>query len=94
MSFSFWWYLGLFFLPDIGMLGYLWNNKIGAILYNLFHHQAVAIVLIFAGNYFQLEILNLIGIVFLGHSAFDRMFGYGLKYFTGFKFTHLGEIGK
>ncbi|HZJ19645.1 MAG TPA: DUF4260 family protein [Pricia sp.] len=23
----------------------------------------------------------------------DRIFGYGLKYNKGFKFTHLGEIG-
>jgi hypothetical protein len=24
----------------------------------------------------------------------DRMMGYGLKYNEGFKFTHLGTIGK
>jgi hypothetical protein len=23
----------------------------------------------------------------------DRVFGYGLKYFSGFKHTHLDEIG-
>lgn len=26
--------------------------------------------------------------------GFDRMLGYGLKYSEGFKFTHLGIIGK
>lgn len=30
----------------------------------------------------------------LGHSAMDRLFGYGLKYNKGFKYTHLGEIGR
>ncbi len=30
----------------------------------------------------------------LGHSAMDRVFGYGLKYTTGFQDTHLGKIGK
>lgn len=27
------------------------------------------------------------------HAAMDRIFGYGLKYEKGFKYTHLGEIG-
>lgn len=34
------------------------------------------------------------GIIIFGHASFDRFFGYGLKYENGFKFTHLGEIGK
>jgi len=29
-----------------------------------------------------------------GHSSMDRMFGYGLKTEEGFKYTHLGMIGK
>ncbi|HEY0262180.1 MAG TPA: DUF4260 family protein [Chitinophagales bacterium] len=29
-----------------------------------------------------------------GHSSMDRFFGYGLKTEEGFKFTHLGKIGK
>ena len=38
-------------------------------------------------------LINL-GIILFGHSSMDRFFGYGLKYENGFKFTHLGEIGK
>jgi hypothetical protein len=30
----------------------------------------------------------------LGHSSFDRVLGYGLKYDDDFKHTHLGWIGK
>ncbi|MEO6611453.1 MAG: DUF4260 family protein [Chitinophagaceae bacterium] len=30
----------------------------------------------------------------VGHSSMDRMFGYGLKTNEGFKYTHLGMIGK
>ncbi len=90
-----WWlFFALLLLPDIGMLGYAAGQRAGAICYNLFHHQGIAAILIIAGWYTQLEWLVLAGIVVLGHSAMDRMFGYGLKYFSGFKDTHLGPIGK
>jgi hypothetical protein len=39
------------------------------------------------------ELMNT-GIVLLGHSSMDRFFGYGLKHFDGFNYTHLGQIGK
>jgi hypothetical protein len=32
--------------------------------------------------------------IWLGHVGFDRMLGYGLKYATGFRDTHLGVIGR
>lgn len=89
-----WWYLILLIGPDISMLGYLAGDKAGAICYNLFHHKAVGILItaigIFSGNW----VLDVIGVIIFGHSCMDRMFGYGLKYFEGFKFTHLGKIGK
>ena len=34
----------------------------------------------------------LAGTVLLGHSAFDRVLGYGLKYPDAFKHTHFDEI--
>lgn len=94
LNFAWWWFLALFLLPDIGMVGYFFGNKAGAFLYNLFHHKALAILIFLPGLIFQNEILQLAGIVLFAHSAFDRMLGYGLKYEEGFKFTHLGKIGK
>ncbi|MCP9198783.1 DUF4260 domain-containing protein [Gramella sp. GC03-9] len=94
LNYSWWWFAGLFFLPDIGMLGYLVNNKIGAISYNIFHHKAIAIGIGLIGIFSQSPELQLAGIILFSHSSFDRMLGYGLKYEKGFKFTHLGEIGK
>jgi hypothetical protein len=35
-----------------------------------------------------------IGIIWLGHVGFDRFAGYGLKYDTSFKNTHLGTLFK
>jgi hypothetical protein len=94
LPFSWWWYLGLFFAPDISMLGYTAGNKVGAFCYNLFHHILLAVAVYLLGFYMQLDWLQAAGAILLGHLAFDRILGYGLKYITGFKFTHLGKIGK
>lgn len=90
-----WWlFLALLLLPDISMVGYVVNNRWGAVLYNLFHHQGVAVMVIGIGWYAGQPYVLLAGIVLLGHSAMDRMLGYGLKYITSFQDTHLGKIGK
>ena len=94
LYFSYWLFLALFFLPDIGMAGYLFGNKAGAFTYNLFHHKGLAIMIYLAGFFFLNEYLQLAGVIMFSHSSFDRLLGYGLKYEEGFKFTHLGEIGK
>jgi len=82
----------LFFAPDISMLGYLVDTKVGAISYNLFHHKGLAIVLAIAGYYWQNETILSIGILLCAHSSFDRIWGYGLKYVDSFKNTHLGRL--
>jgi hypothetical protein len=38
--------------------------------------------------------LQLVGLILLGHSSLDRVFGYGLKYADSFRHTHLGWIGR
>ena len=94
LRFDWWWFLVLILAPDLSMLGYLFGNKSGAFFYNFFHHKGIAILLYLLGSYFKIEVLQLAGIILFSHSAMDRIFGYGLKYEKGFKFTHLGEIGK
>lgn len=94
VHFAWWIWIPIFLAPDLSMLGYLINNKIGAFTYNLFHHQLVAIVIASTGMLLQLPYVELAGLVLLGHSSLDRVMGYGLKFNTGFKFTHLGTMGK
>lgn len=94
LEYSWWVYLALFFLPDIGMIGYLFNTKIGADLYNIFHHKGVAVLVLIAGYTFAIPNMQLAGIILFGHSSFDRILGYGLKYPDHFQNTHLGPIGK
>jgi len=93
LDYSWWWFAGLFLVPDIGMLGYLASDKIGAYSYNIFHHKGIAIAIYLMGIMLDHAFLQLSGIMLFAHSSFDRCFGYGLKYEKGFKFTHLGEIG-
>lgn len=90
-----WWcYLLMALGPDISMLGYLSGYRTGAFCYNLFHHKGVALSIILAGFYFGDNNIVYAGVILFGHSSMDRMFGYGLKYEQGFKYTHLGVIGK
>ncbi|MCK0160835.1 DUF4260 domain-containing protein [Allomuricauda sp. F6463D] len=93
LDYAWWWFLVLLLTPDIGMLGYLFGNRTGAIMYNLFHHKGIAVVMYFVGIYFSIPLCQFVGIILFSHASLDRMFGYGLKYDKGFKFTHLGEIG-
>ena len=89
-----WWYLLLVIGPDISMIGYLGGNKTGAFVYNLFHHKGIAVLTILTGFILSIEPIMLAGIVLFGHSSMDRFFGYGLKTTQGFKYTHIGFIGK
>jgi hypothetical protein len=92
LQYPWWLFLALIFTPDIGMLGYVVNPKIGAFTYNLFHHKGVAIVLLVLGMLFFGDMYTLTGVVLFSHSALDRALGYGLKYSDSFKNTHLGKI--
>ena len=94
LNYEWWWFLVLILLPDIGMLGYIVNTKIGAIVYNIFHHKGLALCLYFFGIYTEIELLKLIGIILFAHASMDRIFGYGLKFSDAFTNTHLGSIGK
>ncbi|WPR72528.1 DUF4260 domain-containing protein [Flavobacterium sp. NG2] len=94
LDYAWWWFLALLLTPDFSMLGYLFNNKAGAFLYNLFHHKGIAIGVYLTGISLSNAPMQLAGTILFSHACFDRALGYGLKYETGFKFTHLGEIGK
>jgi hypothetical protein len=83
-----WWIYPVFFLaPDRGMIGYAFNAKAGALTYHLVHHQGICIAIPGA------PWVTITGSIILGHSALDRLFGYGLKYPDAFNHTHLGKIG-
>ncbi|HXD11089.1 MAG TPA: DUF4260 domain-containing protein [Anaerolineales bacterium] len=88
------WYALLFLTPDLSMIGYLANPRLGSWTYNLIHHKGLAVALYLLGYLFSTPWLMFAGTLLLGHSSFDRVFGYGLKYPDAFQNTHLGVIGR
>jgi hypothetical protein len=90
------WYALWFFAPDLSMLGYLANPRLGAWTYNLIHHKGLSVVLYVLGNLLPASgaVLMFAGTILFGHSSFDRVMGYGLKHEDAFQNTHLGRIGK
>lgn len=90
-----WWYFPvLFFVPDLGMLGYLAGPRVGAVIYNFVHHRGLALLYYILGINLSLPVLALAGVILFAHSSLDRVFGYGLKLPDAFTNTHLGRIGR
>ncbi|PEZ01269.1 hypothetical protein CN326_21655 [Bacillus sp. AFS018417] len=90
--FSLMWFLILLFAPDISMLGYIVNSRIGATLYNIFHSYILPILCIILGMLFTNNITIMLGLVWTAHIGMDRVLGYGLKYNNSFKETHLQKL--
>lgn len=88
------WYVLLLFAFDIFLIGYLVSPRIGAWLYNLGHSLIIPALL--ATVYLWHRDAWLLGLACLwfAHIGLDRALGYGLKFESGFKDTHLGTIGK
>ncbi len=88
-----WWLFALLFLvPDLFMLGYLKNAKWGSAAYNLVHTVTGPLLLLGVALVFALPQCIPYALIWPGHIGFDRMLGYGLKYPTFFKDTHLQHV--
>jgi Domain of unknown function (DUF4260) len=94
LNYAWWWFLILFFAPDLSMIGYLVNPKVGALTYDFIHHKGTAAALFVLGGFLHVPWAQAAGLIILGHSSFDRILGYGMKYPDSFQHTHLGMIGR
>jgi hypothetical protein len=83
----------LFLVPDLSLLGYLAGPRIGAAVYNS-GHSTIGPLLLAAIGIVALPAALPYALIWLAHVGFDRALGYGLKYASGFRFTHLGTVGK
>src|SRR5690606_28164597 len=93
LDYAWWVFPACILLPDISMLGYVFNAKLCAWSYNFFHHKLLAIAILIPVYCLNDSLHILVGVILFGHSAMDRIFGYGLKFNDNFKHTHLGWIG-
>jgi hypothetical protein len=82
----------LFLTPDLFMLGYLVNARLGAAIYNLVHTLTLPLALLLAGYVLHWRLAPTLALIWIAHIALDRLLGFGLKYPTFFKDTHLQHI--
>lgn len=90
---SWWVYAILFLAPDLSFAGYLAGPKAGAVIYNTAHSYMAPMTLMTTGFALSSPLVLSIAMIWLAHIGSDRALGYGLKYYAGFGFTHLGQIG-
>jgi hypothetical protein len=91
---SWWLFAGLWLTPDLSMVGYLANPRIGSYCYNTAHTYLLPLALAFAGLILSNPLLVGIALIWCSHIGVDRAFGYGLKYPEAFGLTHIKGIGK
>ncbi len=88
-----WWvFLVCLFVPDLSAIPYMINLRVGAVSYNLVHTYAMPLVLLFAALSSENTALVQIAAIWLAHIGMDRVIGYGLKYASGFKDTHMQRV--
>lgn len=88
-----WWLLVVLVLaPDLSMVGYLAGPRAGASTYDAAHTYVIPIIVGTIGVVADTEIAVQVGLIWLVHIGVDRAMGYGLKYPTSFKDTHLQRV--
>ena len=87
-----WWLFLAWPLPDLSFAGYLAGPRVGAALYNLVHNYFGPAILSVFGVASGSGLLVALGLVWFSHLGIDRLLGYGLKYPTAFKDTHLQRV--
>jgi len=84
------WFAALILAPDVTFLAYLAGPRVGAYAYDAAHTYlgpAILCALALAG-----ALPAGIPLVWAAHLGADRMLGFGLKYPTAFKDTHLQRV--
>jgi len=91
-GFSLWIFLLFLLVPDISMLGYLIDKKIGSYVYNIGHSYIVPILITLFYLVIGENLLLEIALIWLAHISMDRTIGYGLKYTVGFDKTTIQKV--
>jgi uncharacterized membrane protein YdbT with pleckstrin-like domain len=88
-----WWLLVVLALaPDISLVGFAAGQRVGTAIYNAAHTYVVPVALGAIGVVAEMDLAIQVALVWLTHIGVDRTIGYGLKYPSGFKDTHLQRV--
>lgn len=85
-------FAALLLVPDVSMIGYAANARLGAALYNAVHTYSGPVLLALWSAVANRRAALLVALIWIAHIGMDRMLGYGLKYVTGFRDTHLNRV--
>jgi hypothetical protein len=92
LGYPWWLFVVLILAPDLSMLGYVAGPTAGRAVYDAAHTYAVPVALAVLGVLADVEVAAQVGLIWTAHIGIDRAIGYGLKYRTGFKDTHLQRV--
>ncbi|MFC1961028.1 DUF4260 domain-containing protein [Chloroflexota bacterium] len=87
-----WLFIVLLLAPDLAMIGYAVNQSVGAVVYNSVHFYGLPLALAALALATGWQTGLLLALIWTAHIAMDRLAGYGFKYRTDFKETHLGRV--
>ena len=88
-----WWlYAALILAPDLAMVGFLAGARAGSASYDVVHTYVLPVVLTSSGVLADAGALVAVGLIWIANIGVDRALGYGLKYPSGFKDTHLQRV--
>ncbi len=82
----------LFLAPDVSMAGYAAGPRAGAATYNLVHTYAAPAALTGLGLATRHPWVIFAALILFAHIGLDRLLGFGLKYPSAFKDTHLQHL--
>ncbi len=89
-----WWLLVLLVLaPDLSLGGYLAGRRVGSAIYNAAHTYVPPVAVGAIGVIAGADVAVQLALIWITHIGVDRAIGYGLKYPTSFKETHLQRVG-
>jgi hypothetical protein len=82
----------LLLAPDLAMVAYAAGPRAGAVAYDITHLEAlplaVGVVGVLAAETRPVQL----ALIWLAHIGADRLLGYGLKYPSAFRDTHLQRV--
>jgi hypothetical protein len=90
--YSWWAFIGLLLVPDLPLLLYPINERIGSLAYNLVHTTLFPLALMLLSLSLDASLGLQLALIWLAHIGMDRAVGYGLKYAGDMKRTHFSQV--
>jgi Domain of unknown function (DUF4260) len=84
----------LLLVPDLGLIGYWANSRVGAATYNVSHTYLGPLLLAGLGYSGLVHNVWPVCLIWVAHIGMDRALGLGLKFGSAFRDTHLGTVGR